>query len=392
MIMRFAVVRGEVPAAHSRGTAPAPPVKSPRDSGPVGPDRGVHRMASGPAVDLTLLRGFRYACRPGCGLCCYAEPRVEPEERAKLLAIAPDTHLSRRSGGYFLRARPEGGGCECLNGTRCSVWPARPSPCREFPVSVHVGDRLQASLVLTCPGIDLAPLAQASPRGEGAAPEGFDAELASVVRRVGPGTVRRLDAARRRRRRIVTALRATGQWIDEEEVRSRLRDHLPCPTVNDFPVEDPPSAEEGLELLPLFYAGSSAPWALAAGLGGWEVLELRPEGGRSPPLAVVPPPERPPEVTAGGQRLLEGYLRYFLDRDSLFGTVLPDVDVGGPFSVLQAAERELRAIAALVLSRADVRRKALGGAAGSLTEGDVAEGIRASDQDLLDRPGWGDLL
>jgi len=97
-------------------------------------------------------------------------------------------------------------------------------------------------------------------------------------------------------------------------------------------------------------------------------------------------------VDRGGRRLLEGYLRYFLERDALFGTVLSDLEVGGPHSVADEIAAELRAIGALVLSRAEVRGKVLGTSTGTLTERDIADGIRATDQDLLDRPTWGDHL
>ncbi len=345
-----------------------------------------------PDLDLALLHGFRYGCRPDCALCCYAEPRVEEDERVRLVRIAPEMDLTRRSDGSFLRARPEGGGCQFLNGTRCAVWDARPGPCQEFPVSVHVGERLQATLVLSCPGIELHSLADRRADAELPPPIGLDTELASVRRRVGGSAGRQLEASRRRRRRIVAGLQRAGQWSEETEVRATFRVRPPWPTPDDFPVEDPPSANEGLEYLPLFFGGRAGPLALASGMGGWEVLQLRPEGGREPPLAVVPPPTRPPEVDAGGRRLLEGYLRYFLERDALFGTVLTEIEVGGPFSVSDEIERELQAIGALVLSRAEVRRKAFGTPTGTLTERDVGDGIRATDQDLLDRPTWGDHL
>jgi len=259
-------------------------------------------------------------------------------------------------------------------------------------VTIHVGERLQATLVLTCPGIDLHVLTDRSVGEASTPPVGLDPELASVRRRIDGTTVRRIEEARRRRRRIAIALARSGQWMEEAEVRDAFRKRLPWPTHHDFPVDDPPEADEGLELLPLFFAGRTGPLALAAGLGGWEVLELRPEGGREPPLGILPPPSRPPDVDRGGRRLLEGYLRYFLERDALFGTVLSDLEVGGPHSVADEIAAELRAIGALVLSRAEVRGKVLGTSTGTLTERDIADGIRATDQDLLDRPTWGDHL
>jgi Fe-S-cluster containining protein len=343
-------------------------------------------------LDLTLLRGFQYACRPECGLCCYAEPRIEAPEEVRLLRIAPKTDLVLHADGHFLEARPEGGACQFLNRTRCRVWEVRPSPCREFPVSVHLGERLQASLVLTCPGIDLQPLTESTAWETRAEPVGFESELSSVNSRVGRPVIRRLEEARRRRMRIVSALKHAGRWVEETDVRSALRERPPLPTPEEFPVVDLPAAEDGLERLPLFFDGRPGPVALAEGLGGWEVLELRPEGGPEPPIAVIPPPSRPPEMDAEGRRMLEGYLRYFLERDALFGTVLSGLEDEGSLSVTEAVAADLRRIGAVVLSRAELRRKLRGSGAGTLTQRDISDGIRATDQDLLDRPSWGDRL
>ncbi len=342
-------------------------------------------------LDLVLLGGFEYACRPDCGLCCYAEPRIEREERPPLLQIAPLAQFGSRRGGSFLRARPDGGACQFLDANRCRVWSARPSPCRQFPVTVHVGERLQASLVLSCPGIDLSPLAEARPWTFRARPRGLEAEVEAAKRRATSSIRRTVDAARRRRRRVKSALEKTGQWVDEEEVRADLRSAIPLPVVEDFPVPDPPPVNEDLANLPLYFDHRKGPVALAGGLGAWELLELRAEGGAEP-LTLVPPPARPPELTAEGHGLLEGYLRYFLERDALFGTVVPEIEPGSLSTVTDEMRKELRAIGALVLSRADVRRRGVRDAVGPLTWVDVADGIRACDQDLLDRPTWGDRL
>ena len=55
-------------------------------------------------------------------------------------------------------------------------------------------------------------------------------------------------------------------------------------------------------------------------------------------------------------------------------------------------EAELRAIASLVLSRAAVLATTRRGSFDRLTDEDVLAGIRATDQDLLDRPSWGSPL
>jgi len=345
----------------------------------------------GLSLDLTLLHGFAFTCRPDCGLCCYAEPRIEPAEGKRLLQIAPHVEVVSRAGGSFLGSRPDGGACQFLSGNRCGAWAARPGPCQQFPITVHVGERLQASLVLSCPGIGLEALADGVPWSERAPPHGLDGEIRAARSRLHPGVGRTVEEAGRRRRRVRLTLERTGQWVDEESVRAELRASIPLPDAEDFPVPDPPSVQEGIAALPLFFDHRPGPVALAAGLGGWEFLELHAEGGGDT-LAVVPPPDRPPELTAAGRGLLVGYLRYFLERDALFGTVVPELLPGGPSTVTDEVQTELRAIGALVLSRAEARRRAFRGTSGPLSEAEVADGIRACDQDLLDRPTWGDRL
>ncbi len=180
--------------------------------------------------------------------------------------------------------------------------------------------------------------------------------------------------------------------MEEEEVRRSLRARTPLPVPTDFPVADPPSANDGLELLPLYFDERAGPVALAAGLGGWEALELRPSGGIARHLGVIPPPSTLPSLDSRGERLLIGYLRYFLERDLLFASVIPQMAESDEGSVEEWIEAELRGIGATVVSRAVVRSKLRGGADEPLTESAVAAGIRATDQDLLDVPTWGDRL
>ncbi|MGP8078033.1 MAG: YkgJ family cysteine cluster protein [Thermoplasmata archaeon] len=345
-----------------------------------------------PSLDVSLLAGFSYACRPGCGLCCYAEPLLAPAERAALLRILPEAPVVARDRAEFIRSHPDGGACRLLEGNRCRAHAVRPSACREFPLTAHVGQRLQATVVLTCPGVDLEVLE--GYRGpEGAAPpHGFDTELVALRGRVDPSVQPRLDASERRRRRIARALGAEGRWEEEDAVRRRLRDRLPMPSAEDYPAEGPPSEEDGVELLPLVFDGRAGPVAFASGLGGWELLELRPTGGFERSLGVVPPPSRPPPVAEEAARLLSGYLRYWLERDLLFGAVHLAMTEGREGSVTDWVAAELERIGALTLSRAHALAAGRRGDVGRLSKEDVRDGIRATDQDLLDRATWGSRL
>ncbi|MGI0156382.1 MAG: YkgJ family cysteine cluster protein, partial [Thermoplasmata archaeon] len=223
-----------------------------------------------PELDVRLLSGFAFSCRPDCGLCCYAEPRVAGSEKARLLQIVPEAEFVARGVDEFLAAHPDGGACRQLVDSRCRAHIARPHPCREYPVSVHVGERLQASLVLSCPGVDLTVLGASSPPSPSSPVLGLADELAAVRERVDRSTARRIEASARRRRKIERRLEEAGRWEDETVVRDRFRRTVPMPSAHDFPVPDPPSASDGVELLPLFFDHRSAPIALSSGRGGWE--------------------------------------------------------------------------------------------------------------------------
>jgi hypothetical protein len=343
-------------------------------------------------LDTTLLRGFEYACRPGCGLCCFAEPRVDPTERSALLHIAPEAPLLEARGASYIRGRPGGGACSLLQDLKCSAHSARPHPCREFPVHVHVGLRLQATLVLSCPGVSLDALRAETAFARRPPPVGLARELDSVARRLGPALGRRLADAARRRGRLQRALEREGRWVEEDEVRATLVSDLPFPGPEDFPVEEPPTVDEGLEVLPLYFDDRPGPVALAGGLGGWEALELRPTGGVERHLGVIPPPTAPPTLAPDAGRLLRGYLRYFLERDLLFASVLPRISAADAGDVADWVAEELRTIGATVLSRAVVRSKLAGRSIEPLDAAALAAGIRATDQDRLDVPTWGDRL
>lgn len=345
-----------------------------------------------PVIDTALLAGFRYACRPDCGLCCFAEPHLESSEKPALLQLRPQPDFVHRGREEYLASRPEGGACTLLQGSRCRGHAARPSVCREFPLTAHAGLRVQVTAVLTCPGVELTSL-EGFPGTRGLSIDpGFADEVEAVRARAEAHARPLLAAGERRRRRIVRALEAEGRWIEEEEVREHLRSRIPVPTTADFPSEDPPSADEGVELLPLVWAGHPGPLAFASALGGWELMELREAGGSGRSLGVFPAPSRPPACSEAADRMLRGYLRYWLERDALFGSIhllmleRPDGDVE------EWIAAELRRIGALATSRAQVLAVARRGPVDRLAAADLEEGIRATDQDLLDRTTWGSRL
>lgn len=341
-------------------------------------------------VDVSLLQGVDFACRPDCGLCCYATPAVDRSERAALLQIAPEsTFLSSEGAAAFIAARPAGGACQFLNRSRCTVHDARPFPCAVFPVIVHAGMRFQASVVLSCPGVSLSPVESSSP-GTRTRPRGLDAEIARAESRCrSEEGLRSLAMARRDGRRVQRMLERKGRWVPTEEVRQSFRGNVPFPSSADFPIEAPPELEEGEELLPLFFDGRSGPVAIAGHAGGWQLVELQEEGGVAAWLGVWPPPTRMPTLDRNAERALRSYLGYWLERDALFGFVhTAMVEEPSTEDVRARVARELRWIGATVVARARVRASARGSATTTLTEVDIDRGVRATDADLLDRAGW----
>jgi hypothetical protein len=219
----------------------------------------------------------------------------------------------------------------------------------------------------------------------------FRTELESVRARVAKDTSRKLAESLRRRRRILRSLDAEGRWVDEDRVREQLGRSALAPSEEQYDVEDPPSGNDELELLPMYFDGRVGPVALALGLGGWEARELSADGGFRA-LGLAAPPVRRPTMDEEATGLLEGYLHYVLARDSFLAAVHLELSRGREGNVTDAAREDLRTVGSLVLARGSVRAKLRGASGALLGKEDVERGIRATDLDWLDRPTWGSRL
>ena len=344
------------------------------------------------ALDLSLLEGFGFECRPDCGLCCFATPAVTPPERPALLQIQPSLQFENGPAGIgFLPSRPNGGACVLLRDRRCTAHAARPFPCRTFPLSVHLGASAQATLVLSCPGLDLASALRRT-GAHRSLPTGLDAEIAAAREELAALPARTLEQARRGWDR---ALRGTG-WVEPTTALAEVRESLArrLPTASDEDVESvglPPSSGP-LETLPMFFDAERGDVALGGLRGGAELVVLAEAGGVEEHLASYRTPARLPAASEGAQELLDAYLRFVLRRDAWVGAVLLEAPGSEDEPSEEQMARDLRLLAATVCVRGAWRQQLAGGDGGHLTADDVVAGIRATDAEWLDRPTAGRLL
>ncbi len=109
--------------------------------------------------------GLSFACQPDCGACCtqhddYAYVYLEGDDAARLadrlgITLAEfESTLTEMDGPYRVLRMP-GPRCVFLDGTRCSVYEARPTQCRTFPFWKEIlrSRRSWEALRSFCPGI-----------------------------------------------------------------------------------------------------------------------------------------------------------------------------------------------------------------------------------------------
>lgn len=260
----------------------------------------------------------------------------------------------------------------------------------------HASSRLQLSLVLGCPGVDLDALDRwaGGPGADGPA-KGLDTELAAVAHEIERASAEgELERASQRWRRLETRVRRATKGRGAPDPRSQL-----YPVSEELiPVElagrDALQFEEqtaDLDDLPMAYDARWGRLAWREHPGGVEFLSLEEAGGTGPAREVLPWPGRSPGLEGPAKLRLRGYLGYLLARDQTLGRayealLAPQRSFGSMFEVLCG---ELRATAAHVLGLAVLRRALTSGRRGPLECGDIDLGIRATDMDLLDRPTAG---
>ncbi|MCI4323977.1 MAG: YkgJ family cysteine cluster protein [Thermoplasmata archaeon] len=348
-----------------------------------------------PPIDESLLRGFAFTCRPECGLCCYATPAVDVDERRRLLTLDAATPFETEDGAWDqIGARPDGGACHFLTDAKCRAYGLRPFPCRTYPIHVHVGTRPQATLVLACPGLSLAPLDAWSARPAAGPPRGLEVELAAARTEYLSVPVNSwIDEGRRSERMLLKRLARRGGAIEPELVRDSLRNSPLAIDLEGGVRLPPPGPETPISELPLFEDERLGIVVLRGNEEDeYELLKVRETGGAPESLGQFPAIEPVPSLDPAALRRLTGYLAYLLDRDAFLWSTYQELRTGAP-EPLAAGLASLRdATANEVVVRASVRARLRGGDGIRLTVEDLDRGIRAMDGDLLDRPTMGRVL
>jgi Fe-S-cluster containining protein len=106
-------------------------------------------------VDLSELEGRKFVCIDPCQLCCLCQPELLEKEVPYFKRNFPERLVVRRSPHKHtaLALKNGHGPCTFLDGGRCSVYPNRPHYCRQFPFHVHLSERVQVELDLSCRGV-----------------------------------------------------------------------------------------------------------------------------------------------------------------------------------------------------------------------------------------------
>ncbi|MDD1742991.1 MAG: YkgJ family cysteine cluster protein, partial [Methanomassiliicoccales archaeon] len=106
-------------------------------------------------VDLSELEGRKFVCLDQCQLCCLCQPELLEKEVPYFKRNFPDRLVARRSPHKHtaLALKNGNGPCTFLDSGRCSIYPNRPHYCRQFPFHVHLSERVQVELDLSCRGV-----------------------------------------------------------------------------------------------------------------------------------------------------------------------------------------------------------------------------------------------
>ncbi|PKK81106.1 MAG: hypothetical protein CVT47_04150, partial [Thermoplasmata archaeon HGW-Thermoplasmata-2] len=97
-------------------------------------------------------------CLDGCAYCCLCMPEVMANEEEffrrshpKALSGECVPHAGRRSQNVILQG--DAGACHFLKSRKCAIYEHRPQMCRQYPISIYLGRKIQPTPILSCRGL-----------------------------------------------------------------------------------------------------------------------------------------------------------------------------------------------------------------------------------------------
>ncbi|HWG90659.1 MAG TPA: YkgJ family cysteine cluster protein [Candidatus Thermoplasmatota archaeon] len=350
-------------------------------------------------MNLEELTGRAYSCIPGCGFCCTFPAAVSTAERRQLQAAGAGQAVAARNGVLSLKLQGGCGACTLLNKDRqCSVYDARPNPCRYFPFHVYFGRRTEVYVNYTCRGVILAPLGNLHAAYADSVTANVDArELAA-----------REAEARETHRQFQQLCREAGIWEDPDPVVDALLmqgpDLFTAKGVtalariakDDAPLEE--HLQAALEAWAArnpthrpYYLDPATRWLTYAPEGdGLRVQELH-DDGRLTSLHLIEGLTRWEEPPVLVQEALFRYLERLARRDLFVGSAFALVDEDGYRARLrEALASRLAEIVVDLVVRSRLIAPTL---ARELSAEEVADEVaRFYDGDFLDSPTIGGFL
>jgi Fe-S-cluster containining protein len=373
-------------------------------------------LASDLDVDLSELEGRTFTCDDKCGLCCLCQPEVLPSEVPFFKKNYPQMIVSKdQPHRHVALALKNGQGpCSFLQpNRRCQIYADRPHYCRQFPLHLHAGTRLQVELDLSCRGVWTGGKEDALVAGGQLVADNIE-------------TVRRtLQQSRQVYREFDANCVDAGIYKAPEALRRDVEKHIMDLTdvqyiakVLDLSSEDeemampPPvgpseydrreleasAMETGLESLAAddvysapVYCDPVYRWNIFLSKDGkveWSVLND--DGGLTPVRTIDPRQVKLLEPDEEGRKVFAAYLGTLNRRDSMLGFAYYLIDDYGYedhvantyYGALAAAALDLLWRASLV---AHIR-------SGKLDRAGLIEGVIAYDMDRLDAPTIGAFI
>lgn len=170
-------------------------------------------------IDTSELKGRKFRCIDGCGLCCLCQPELlQPELRTfrqdPLLSrtVVSSRHDTSRKAIAMLK---NGGPCSLLRDRKCTIYSLRPHFCRQFPVHTHIMWRIQLTPDYSCRGIEIG--------GSGTEEEGFADLEAYGLRELHHYSDQKLEGEVKDAREVYSEFRKncidSNRWTDPAEVR-----------------------------------------------------------------------------------------------------------------------------------------------------------------------------